>query len=466
MKIYRFYHLFCRTATIVFFFFLTGILTAQTFPVSLTLKNFPDKMITLSAYYGEKLVPYDSAKTTREGTVRFQTDGRYLPGLYRFSSGKNIFLDFIFNHEEIDLRADPQNMGGSIEVEKSEENRIYYDFLKKFEKYGVSWDLLNNMIDYYPEDDPFYKTVKNEYVKMQVEYISGFDDVVNKNPGTIASRIIHLKTPVYCDPAIRGTDRLNFMRSHYFDNLIPIDTVLFRSNIYTNFSIQYMTLFSNPNFRQDELEGALIMAVDTLMKKFMADMRSYEFITEYLTGGFEKYHFDKVLDHIALNYTPEQCESDQSKSELEKRLARFALLASGKKAPDIRMNDINGKPVVLSDIPAEYKVVVFWATWCPHCNQVIPEMKKIYDNTVSRKYEILAISLDTAREAWSTFVTGQKLNWINCCDTKSRTGKPVVDYNIYATPTIFILDKNNMILSKPITLAEFRNDMREKGLIE
>ncbi len=67
---------------------------------------------------------------------------------------------------------------------------------------------------------------------------------------------------------------------------------------------------------QAQLEDEFIKAVDKIMYETMDNSLIYEFIVEYLVGGFEKYHFEKVLDYIADNYSPEQCENEERKSDL------------------------------------------------------------------------------------------------------------------------------------------------------
>jgi protein-disulfide isomerase len=117
-------------------------------------------------------------------------------------------------------------------------------------------------------------------------------------------------------------------------------------------------------------------------------------------------------------------------------------------------------------INAEFTLVVFWSTQCPHCTAMMPRLKELYDKQTPRRFEVLAVSIDTSRTAWSSFIRDQKLNWINVSDLKGFAGKSADDFNIYATPTIFLLDREKKILSKPITLREIEASLRENKLIQ
>lgn len=42
-----------------------------------------------------------------------------------------------------------------------------------------------------------------------------------------------------------------------------------------------------------------------------------------------------------------------------------------------------------------------------------------------------------------------KLNWLNVSDLKGWEGQTALDYYIYATPTMFLVDKNNKLIGMP-----------------
>jgi peroxiredoxin len=64
----------------------------------------------------------------------------------------------------------------------------------------------------------------------------------------------------------------------------------------------------------------------------------------------------------------------------------------GKKMPDFTVQDINGKPVKLSDYRGKNVMVVFWATWCLPCMQEVPHLKALREIMDSNSLAILAIS--------------------------------------------------------------------------
>ena len=183
----------------------------------------------------------------------------------------------------------------------------------------------------------------------------------------------------------------------------------------------------------------------------------YDYIVDYLTRGFEKYGFDKVNLHIAEKYKEQnECENEERKSDLQTRLENYQKLMEGKTAPEIEMTDDKGNRITLASMPASYTILLFWASWCPHCASMLPEIKKIYRDQNPQKFEIIGISLDTDENEWKKAMAKEDLPWINCCDFKSWNCKAAIDYNIYATPTMYVLDRNRTIIAKPITTDQLR----------
>jgi thiol-disulfide isomerase/thioredoxin len=188
----------------------------------------------------------------------------------------------------------------------------------------------------------------------------------------------------------------------------------------------------------------------------------YNFTLQYLIDGFELYGFDRVITHIAENYQPaDACIHDQDNSELVKRMENIRNLAVGKKAPDIEIVDIRGEKFKLSSMENEYALIVFWATWCTHCQAIIPDLSEIYDNKDLYNLEIIAVAVDTSRKAYEKYMQSNKPSWINYFSPLGWDSKPAKDYSIFATPTMFLLDRNREIVAKPMDIRSLKKSLTE-----
>lgn len=91
-------------------------------------------------------------------------------------------------------------------------------------------------------------------------------------------------------------------------------------------------------------------------------------------------------------------------------LAAFALLGCikeehtaanlqvGDTLPDFRVEMNDGRTVTDEMLKETVSVVMFFHTSCPDCQQVLPEMQKIYDEYTSKSVQIALISREETEE--------------------------------------------------------------------
>ena len=77
----------------------------------------------------------------------------------------------------------------------------------------------------------------------------------------------------------------------------------------------------------------------------------------------------------------------------------------------------------------------------------------------------MAVSIDDDNQKWQEALSAHHYPWINVSDLKGWDSQAAIDYNIYATPTMFLLDKNKKIVSKPITFDELKSALYKENII-
>lgn len=75
--------------------------------------------------------------------------------------------------------------------------------------------------------------------------------------------------------------------------------------------------------------------------------------------------------------------------------------------------------------------------------------------------EVFAVSIDSSRFAWEEIMLMENYPWINTFSGAGWDGNAPKDYNVYATPTMFIIDREHRIIGKPTTFREFKRDVDE-----
>jgi thiol-disulfide isomerase/thioredoxin len=55
---------------------------------------------------------------------------------------------------------------------------------------------------------------------------------------------------------------------------------------------------------------------------------------------------------------------------------------------------LDGKPVRLSDFEGKPVVVMFWASWCPHCRNELPQMERLQLAATSQRVRVVAVNVE------------------------------------------------------------------------
>jgi thiol-disulfide isomerase/thioredoxin len=447
---------------ITFLVCLAWISQAQpSYRITGKVNGLREPVVRLASFYGEMVRVIDSAQVRMGGEFTFAFPASQAPGYYRVILAKDHYVDLILKQEDIRFTTDFNAPLDSLKILESNENRIYYDFLEKASLSRMKLDLLSPLIDYYPRGEPFFRDVLKQYDYEQRRIQAYIDSIALNYPSLYVSKALKAQSRPYLAAELTPEERLKVLKDNYWAEIDLSDTSLLRSTVFTNLVIDYLSLYGNRQFSQDQLEEAFIQAVDVILSYALVNQESYAFMLEYLVKGFEKYHFDKVLDHIATTYVQEQgCENEDLDSDVVTRLKNYQNLSVGKPSPGMTLPDTTGRIIDLNQFGNDYVLLVFWASWCPHCGEMMPGLKEIYAKYRPR-LEMIAISIDTDDKAYRKALKEGNYPWINCTDLKGWNSKPAVDFNIYATPTMFLLDKQKVILAKPITLNELQAELNK-----
>lgn len=438
-----------------------SISTVNSQQLSISVNGVSDSKYYLYSLQGEKSSLIDSIVSVSKGKLEYNLEQKYLhTGLYRLMFNKNKSLDFVNDNEDVKISTDANNILDSLKVIKSESNQLYYTFLKLNKQYKSKSELLQLILARYPKDDDYYTTSQNKLMQLQTEYFDFVNGVSQKNPSSFIARYIKSSQLPVVDGSIPLEKQVGYLKSHSLDFVDFNDGALINSDVFSNKSIEYLTYFRNPQLPKDLLEKEFMIAVDTLLNKAKVNEIVYKHITEYLLDGFKKFGFDAIINYILENYVIKDniCIDQKLETALQRRMDQAKYFKVGDKVPDIVMPDSSGKQLNLDSIKAEKNLILFYASWCSHCNTLIPQIHELYKNQRQKKIEVFAISIDTSRTDWLNFLKSNGLDWINASDLKGWSGKAANDYFLYATPTMFLIDIERKILAKPLTLEDLVED--------
>jgi thiol-disulfide isomerase/thioredoxin len=136
-------------------------------------------------------------------------------------------------------------------------------------------------------------------------------------------------------------------------------------------------------------------------------------------------------------------------------IGNMAMSVQGKPAPELKLKDLDGKEVALSDLKGKVVFVNFWATWCGPCQDEIPSLIDLQNQYSSKGFTVVGIAMDeegksvvapfVAKELYD--VKGQKLH-INYPILLGNDDAGEKFGGILGYPTSFLISRNGTQLMK------------------
>lgn len=149
-------------------------------------------------------------------------------------------------------------------------------------------------------------------------------------------------------------------------------------------------------------------------------------------------------------------------------LPASAIVAVGEKAPDFKLEGLNGKDTVaLSSYTDKPTIVVFWVSWCSHCRSELPVLEGIYKDLKTKGANVVGINVDDNTSDALAALNAAKVTFPNAF-AGSRSGMETVNaYGVTAVPDVYVLDKGGKVASHyegEVSGSTLRTDLAKLGV--
>ena len=387
-----------------------------------------DSEVYLYGFNGSKEILYSKAKISGN-VASFKIDKQYVGMMRAFFKKANSSVNMVSENKDINLKIelDSKNKISNV-VFQDQANQLFSNEVEVQKKQELILPALIQIKDYYKPSESFYKSLESEINSLSNKNLSDYEnhpflDYYNKNQKySNQEKIAELKPE----------DFINFYTKS--GEYLETSTILKPSLI--NFL----------NVSKSNVEGS----VDKLLDAVNLETPRGQTILSELIEIFNTYGMDKLKDKYLT-------EANNLKCTINDRLASTIKANKnteiGAKMPNnIFVNAIHTKSKSLYDVKASKKIVVFWSSTCSHCEAELPKLLEKYDKLKAQNIEIVGFSLDTSLEDFKA--KANLYPWINDSEGKGWYSSYGDTYNIVATPTYFVLDADNKIISKPNHVAD------------
>lgn len=441
--------------------------------ISITLTPLKNCKVYLGSYFGKSKALVDSAMLDDKSHGVFKGPAKLTGGIYFIVSPQlTIQFDLLMDaQQQFSIVADTAMKDKAV-ITGSMENDLY----KSYAAYTTSKGTRLQQLDVEfraPKTKEDSIRIRNEIVRTDKDLQDYRDGIAKKYPGTLLTSLLNaMRRPVApAIPIVKGkADSLypyRYVKEHYWDDVNFNDDRLLRTPFFEPKMDDYFKNFvsAEPDSVISEVKYILLSArtgkemYPYLLTKFTNKYMNPEFMGQDKVFVYLFENFYAKGDTVLLNPASRKTITERAYSLMANQL--------GQPAPQLELTDTAGKKISLYSIRAPFTIVAFWDPNCGHCKEEIPRLDSLYKNKW-KNYGVAVYSVNIYENeipAWKKFIAEKRLasEWTHAYETREakaaveKAGQPNFRqlYDIYKTPTLYLLDKDKHIIAKQLSLEQF-----------
>ncbi len=455
-----------------FFLFLAMSLMTFTFgcasdghKIQVQVNGISNAEAYLGYHFGDRQYLKDTVQIDQQGRMVFEGSQRLDPGMYLVVvPGQKYFEIIVDKNQHFSLTTTMDNFVPDMTFENSPDNHAFYEYLRFIAQQGeivsgLQTQLQDETLGPAQRGQAEQKIAEtNQRVKdRQQQYINDFPDGLFSKVLLAQGEPQMPEAPKKEDGTPDQAALYQIYKARFWENIDFSDDRLLRTPVFHGKLMQYF------NRVLMQIPDSISKEADRLIEKTRANQEVFKYTVWFITNNFERSQImgmDAVFVHMVENYymngeafwiEPENLE------KITQRAMALKPLLIGQVAPDVTMFRPDGTPLSLHEVKSDYLVLYFWDSECSHCKKVTPELNGLFEQMKDQGLNVFGVNIEGEPELWKNGISKYGLQgWINVNDPFNQSGFRD-KYDIYATPLIFLLDKDKKIMAKRITVEQVQD---------
>jgi peroxiredoxin len=289
--------------------------------------------------------------------------------------------------------------------------------------------------------------------------------LIKKNPDALIAKFTKANMNLSGIPNFSGPDsetkRINWYRTHWFDNIDMADPRFLR----TKLQFDRVDYFINKLTIQQP--DSIINAIDRVLGLVRPATETFKFYTTHFLNTYAKstiVGMDAVYVHMAKTYyatgqTP--WIENESLQKIVENANRIEPLLIGKKAPDIMLPNFEAKTVRLHEQKSPYTIIYFWKPTDDKAQ--LQAMVKAYNENKAKGLFVYAVCMSNDAEVCKQSILVNGMDAFTHVYDADNKGVYSLLYDIKTTPQLYVLDVSKIIRSKKIKAEQLKDVFAAMG---
>ena len=427
-----------------------------------TFPALANQQIKLVGFKAVDTYTIDSVQTNEKGLFQLSYGTEDVGMAYLLSEEDKSFLVILTKNENLQLAGDNFSVPETVVIKNGKQNKLFKQYATEHsrrEQTLSAWDYLTKIYT----KDSLFSTQKTPIKAIEEEKLR-----IKNEDKQFLSKLPKYSYVSYYLPLRKLVSSVSNIAQYRteeipatiqaFRDIDYTDSRLYKSGLINDVIESHFWLIENSGRSLDSVYIEMNVSIDVIVEKLFAHKQKLNAITEHLFKFLEKRSLFTSSEYLAIKLLNEQgCAIN---NDFAAQLESYRAMKNGNIAPDIEFSgdvfapayDSGQMPSNLSNLASRFTVVIFGASWCPQCPQELSKISALYNRWQEQDVEVVFISLDEDQALFKSFAG--IFPFISSCDYQKWDSPAVQDYQVFATPTIYLLSSEREILLRPHSVGQ------------